>query len=235
MAYSVNVSPIHTLPLVTRGVVVVLLYSACLCVSVCVWVCFCLCVIFVFFTDCRIHLFSSLAARLFNKLTRYSLLTRGDTSPRPYPVDFACCSPPLFKPGDGCGGSSDPLNLPGSYAPRLPVIGRWSRAAPADSENISNLWSLSSSSENNRPIGAARRRRNFNTAPSLGPRDGHRACAYQIFTRSTNWKSSGCSSRNIPCIYLRGSWTRVGRSLRDENRHFDSAHERRINAPRLLL
>jgi len=26
-----------------------------------------------FFTDCRIHLFSSLAARLFNKLTRYSL------------------------------------------------------------------------------------------------------------------------------------------------------------------
>jgi len=45
------------------------------------------------------------------------------------------------------------------------VIGRWTRAAPADSENISNLWSLSSPNENNRPIGEARRRRNFNTAP----------------------------------------------------------------------
>jgi len=54
---------------------------------VCVWVCFCLCVIIVFFTDCRIHLFSSLAARLFNKLTRYSLLvstkSRNSRSQRP--------------------------------------------------------------------------------------------------------------------------------------------------------
>ena len=43
----------------------------CVCVCVCVLVCFSLCVI-VFF-DCRIYLFSSLAARVFNKLTRYSL------------------------------------------------------------------------------------------------------------------------------------------------------------------
>jgi len=54
-------------------IAVVLLYSACLCVSLCLWVCFCLCVIIVFFTDCHIHLFSSLAARVFNKLTLYSL------------------------------------------------------------------------------------------------------------------------------------------------------------------
>jgi len=40
---------------------------------VCVLVCFSLCVIIVFFSDCRIYLFSSLAARVFNKLTRYSL------------------------------------------------------------------------------------------------------------------------------------------------------------------
>ena len=31
------------------------------------------CVLLLFFTDCRIHLLSSLAARLFNKITRYSL------------------------------------------------------------------------------------------------------------------------------------------------------------------
>ena len=30
----------------------------------------------VFFSDCRIYLFSSLAARVFNKLTRYLLVTR---------------------------------------------------------------------------------------------------------------------------------------------------------------
>jgi len=40
-----------------------------------------------FFTDCRIHLFSSLAARLFNKLTRYSLL-----APSPY-----CKVPPILQ------------------------------------------------------------------------------------------------------------------------------------------
>jgi len=39
------------------------------CVSVCEYVF--VCVLLLFFTDCRIHLFSSLAARLFNKLTRY--------------------------------------------------------------------------------------------------------------------------------------------------------------------
>jgi len=53
-------------------IAVVLLYSACLCVSMCVYVF--VSVLLLFFTDCRIHLFSSLAARLFNKLTRYSLL-----------------------------------------------------------------------------------------------------------------------------------------------------------------
>jgi len=55
------------------------------CVLVCVLVCFSLCVIMValcnradhyifivFFSDCRIYLFSSLAARVFNKLTHYS-------------------------------------------------------------------------------------------------------------------------------------------------------------------
>ena len=42
------------------------------CVCVCVCVCFSLCVIIVFFSDCRIYLFSSLAARVFTKLTRYS-------------------------------------------------------------------------------------------------------------------------------------------------------------------
>ena len=47
----------------------------CLCVCVCV----CVCCVFLsvcyycFFSDCRIYLFSSLAARVFNKLTRYSL------------------------------------------------------------------------------------------------------------------------------------------------------------------
>jgi len=38
-------------------------------------------VLLLFFTDCPIHLFSSLAARLFNKLTRYSLLVL-------FPVSF---------------------------------------------------------------------------------------------------------------------------------------------------
>ena len=51
-----------------------LLVCVCVCVFVCVCVCFSLCVIIVFFSDCRIYLFSSLAARVFNKLTRYSLL-----------------------------------------------------------------------------------------------------------------------------------------------------------------
>jgi len=32
-------------------------------------------VLLLFFSDCRIYLFSSLAARVFNKLTRYSLQT----------------------------------------------------------------------------------------------------------------------------------------------------------------
>jgi len=36
-------------------------------------VCFSLCVIIVF-SDCRIYLFSSLAARVFNKLTRLALV-----------------------------------------------------------------------------------------------------------------------------------------------------------------
>jgi len=53
----------------------VLLLAAYLCVSLCVYVF--VCVLLLFFTDCRIHLFSLLAARLFNKLTRYSLLVRG--------------------------------------------------------------------------------------------------------------------------------------------------------------
>ena len=48
----------------------------CVCVFACVLVCFSLCVIIVFFSDCRIYLFSSLAARVFNKLTRYSFVTR---------------------------------------------------------------------------------------------------------------------------------------------------------------
>jgi len=48
-------------------IAVVLLYSACLCVSVCEYVF--ACVLLLFFTDGRIHLFSSLAARVFNKLT----------------------------------------------------------------------------------------------------------------------------------------------------------------------
>jgi len=39
-----------------------------------VCVCVSLCVLLLFFSDCRIYLFSSLAARVFNKLTRYSLL-----------------------------------------------------------------------------------------------------------------------------------------------------------------
>ena len=55
-------------------IAVVLLYSACLCVCLCVCEYVFVCVLLLFFTDCRIHLFSSLAARVFNKLTRYSLL-----------------------------------------------------------------------------------------------------------------------------------------------------------------
>jgi len=54
-----------------------------LCVSVCVCLCVCVCVsvfpsvcYYCFFSDCRIYLFSSLAARVFNKLTRYSFVTR---------------------------------------------------------------------------------------------------------------------------------------------------------------
>jgi len=35
-------------------------------------VCFCLCVVIIVFSDCRIYLFSSLPARVFNKLTRYT-------------------------------------------------------------------------------------------------------------------------------------------------------------------
>ena len=47
----------------------------CLCVCVCVCVSVFLSVrYYCFFSDCRICLFSSLAARVFNKLTRYSLL-----------------------------------------------------------------------------------------------------------------------------------------------------------------
>ena len=45
---------------------------ACVCLRVCEYVF--VSALLLFFTDCRIHLFSSLAARLFNKLTRYSLL-----------------------------------------------------------------------------------------------------------------------------------------------------------------
>jgi len=41
-------------------------------------VCFSLCVIIVFFSDCRIYLFSSLAARVFNKLTRYLVYSEAD-------------------------------------------------------------------------------------------------------------------------------------------------------------
>jgi len=44
---------------------------ACVCLSLCEYVF--VCVLLLVFTDCRIHVFSSLAARLFNKLTRYSL------------------------------------------------------------------------------------------------------------------------------------------------------------------
>jgi len=40
---------------------------------VCVCVCVSLCVLLLFFSDCRIYLFSSLAARVFNKLTCYLL------------------------------------------------------------------------------------------------------------------------------------------------------------------
>ena len=40
-------------------------------------------VIIVFFSDCRIYLFSSLAARVFNKLTRYSLYDLCDRSASP--------------------------------------------------------------------------------------------------------------------------------------------------------
>jgi len=43
------------------------------CVCLCVYEYVFVCVLLLFFTDCRIHLFSCLAARLFNKLTRYSL------------------------------------------------------------------------------------------------------------------------------------------------------------------
>jgi len=48
----------------------------CVCLCVCVLVCFSLCVVILVFYDCRIYLFSSLAARVFNKLTRYSLRRR---------------------------------------------------------------------------------------------------------------------------------------------------------------
>jgi len=54
------------------SIAVVPLYSAYLCVSVCVSMFF-VCVLLLFFSDCRIYPFSSLAARVFNKLTRYSL------------------------------------------------------------------------------------------------------------------------------------------------------------------
>ena len=52
-------------------IAVVPLYSAYLCVSVCMFLSVCCC--YCFFSDCRIYLFSTLAARVFNKLTRYSL------------------------------------------------------------------------------------------------------------------------------------------------------------------
>jgi len=42
----------------------------CVCVCVCVCVSVFLSVCYYFFSDCRIYLFSSLAARVFNKLTR---------------------------------------------------------------------------------------------------------------------------------------------------------------------
>jgi len=42
---------------------------ACVCLCVCEYVF--VCVLLLFFADCSIHLFSSLAARVFNKLTRY--------------------------------------------------------------------------------------------------------------------------------------------------------------------
>jgi len=72
-----NKSSFSTTPYIQRlaslfpiSIAVVPLYSADLCVSVCVLVCFSLCVvIIVFFSDCRIYLSSSLAARVFNKLT----------------------------------------------------------------------------------------------------------------------------------------------------------------------
>jgi len=45
-------------------------FVQCLLVCMCVLVCFSLCVvIIVFFSDCHIYLLSSLAARVFNKLT----------------------------------------------------------------------------------------------------------------------------------------------------------------------
>jgi len=47
------------------------------CVCVCVCVCVSLCVLLLFFSDCLMYLFSSLAARVFNKLTCYSLLVLG--------------------------------------------------------------------------------------------------------------------------------------------------------------
>jgi len=56
------------------SIAVVPLYSAYLCVSVCVCEYVSVCVLLLlFFSDCRIYLFSSLAARVFNKPTRYSL------------------------------------------------------------------------------------------------------------------------------------------------------------------
>ena len=58
------------------------LHSAYLCVSVCVLVCFSLCVvIIVFFSDCRVYLFSSLAARVLVNLlvTRTLFVTGGVT------------------------------------------------------------------------------------------------------------------------------------------------------------
>ena len=46
----------------------------CVCVHVCVSMFLSLCCYYCFFSDCHIYLFSSLAARVFNKLTCYSLL-----------------------------------------------------------------------------------------------------------------------------------------------------------------
>jgi len=51
-------------------------FVQCLLVCVCVCVSVFLSVCYYFFSDCRIYLFSSLAARVFNKLTRYSLLVK---------------------------------------------------------------------------------------------------------------------------------------------------------------